>query len=788
MPLNKDEILSIVTSELSNSDSSAYNGSNNTDLELSMSYYLGETPAPAAEGRSSITSTDVADSIEWIMPQIMKSFTQNNEVVVFDPVHEGDERQAELESEYVYEVLMKQNDGFIIIHQFVKDALMQRNGMLKCYYAKKSEKKTANYTGITEDQLMYLLQQEGVELVERSEYIDENQTAARNEKLKGQLQHMQSMAAQMEQQGQQMMQQRPQDPQQMQQVQQQGQQLQQKMQQLQQGMQQIQQQMAEPIILNNVVISAERIRGKIYIDPVPPEQFRVNSQHNSINLSEARFTAHVNQMTTSDIMEMYDISFEETKELPEDSSYFDSAYRFEMTDESVFYGNDGSEDPSQRLITVSECFMQIDIMGTGISQLMKITVAGGDSPTDIIKIEELEHMPWVSTTCILMSHKFQGRSITDRIMEIQNQKTALWRNMMDNIYLQNNQRNIVVENQVNMDDLLVSRPGGIIRAKRLNAIQPLATPQLSSESYGMMEYLDKVRGGRTGVDADGPASPQNIGDRVGSQGVDRLMNAKEELVGLIIRVIAETGLKPLCSMIRDLSVRHVDSVTDFRFRGQWQQIRPSQWPDRTKCTVRVGTGTGDRQAQTAAITQVITMQEKILANPAQTIVTEEMVYTALDDFCKYTGLNGATRYFLDPNSDRGKENAKKVNDSQQKNTQKQDQMNAQMADAQNKIADATVQEAKAKQQAVIAKQETDNVKNQLTAMKQSTDTEIAALKQQLDEAKVIADNMGKTAQLDFQYDKMNSDAAIELTRIEAQSQSDQNDNFTGNEGVVDGQQ
>ena len=37
----------------------------------------------------------MADAIEWILPQIMKSFTENNEVVIFDPVHEGDEQQAE---------------------------------------------------------------------------------------------------------------------------------------------------------------------------------------------------------------------------------------------------------------------------------------------------------------------------------------------------------------------------------------------------------------------------------------------------------------------------------------------------------------------------------------------------------------------------------------------------------------------------------------------------------------------------------------------------------------------
>jgi len=764
--LSKEDILTIVSSELSLADSSTYNGVGNVSLEESLSYYLGLPNGTEVEGRSQVVSTDVADAIEWILPQIMKSFTQNNEIVVFDPVHEGDEKQAELESQYVYEVLMKQNDGFIILHQFVKDALMQRNGILKVYYAKNNETKSSDHTGITEDQLQALLMSEGVDIVEKSDYVDENQTEMKNQQIQMQIQQMSQQAQQMQQQAQQNLQMRDQILPQIQQI---GQMI-----------QALQQELETPVVLYNVKLSVTRIRGQIYIDPVPPEEFRLNAQHNSINLDSARFTAHVNLMPVSDIIEQYDISFDETKELPEGANFYDREYRFSMQDESVFYDRVDSGDESQRLIEVSECFLQIDIDETGISKLMKITVAGGDAPTDIIKVEEVENMPWVSTTTFLMSHKFQGLSITDRLKQIQDQKTAIWRNMLDNMYLQNNQRNVVVESQVNMDDLLVSRPGGIIRAKRLDAIMPLATPQLGQDAYSMMEYLDRVRAGRTGVDPDGTATPSNIGDRVGSQGVDRLMNAKEELVGLIIRVIAETGIKPLCTKIRDLSIKHVDSVIDFRFRGQWEKVKPSEWLDRTQCTVRVGTGTGDHQAQVAALTQVMAIQEKILANPAQTILKESNIYTAIDDFCKFSGLNGAVRYFIDPESEEGKKNAIDVGNRMSEQGEKQDAMNAQMAAAQDKIAQAALQEANAKQEAIRLKGQVDQGKNQLTLMKQNHDAQLSAMKQELDEARAVAEAMGKDAQLDFQYDQMDTNTALELTRIEAQSQTDENDNFDQN--------
>lgn len=756
--LSDEDILSIVSSELSLADSSTYNGVGNVSLETALSYYLGLPNGTEVEGRSQINSTDVADAIEWIMPQIMKSFTQNNEVVIFDPVHQGDEKQAELESEYVYEVLMKQNDGFIVLHQFVKDALMQRNGILKCYYSKRSEMKSSDYTGITTDQANHLLAQEGVELVEKTEYIDQQQTDLKRQQIGSQIQQMQQMAQSPE------AQQAPPE----------------QVEQFMQKMEELQAEMDVPVMLCDVKVSVERIRGKIYVDPVPPEEFRLNAQHNSINLDGARFTAHVILKPASDIMEEFpELSKKEVDDLPEGSNFYDREYRFSMQNESVFYDRVDSGDKSQRLLEISECYLQIDIDETGISRLMKVTVAGGDAPTHLLSVEDVDCMPWVSTTAILMSHKFQGLSITDRLKEIQDQKTALWRNMFDNMYLQNNQRNVVVEGQVNMDDLLVSRPGGIIRAKRLDSIMPLATPQLGADAYNMMSYLDQVRAGRTGVDPDGQATPSNIGDRVGSQGVERLMNAKEELVGLIIRVVAETGIKPLCTKIRDLSVKHNDAVVDFRFRGQWHKINPSEWPDRTQCTVRVGTGTGNHQLQSAAIGQVLALQGQLAAT-GSILVNEQKAFDTMDDFCKWNSLNGAVRYFVDPSSEEGKaaKKAKDASDAEAK--QKADQIEQVMVKAQADVAQAEVMQAKIQGKNVELKNQVDQTKNLLAHNKQMSDSEISSLKQELDQVKTALGIADKTADRALKKYQGDQSTALELTRIEKDSEKEENKNYEGN--------
>lgn len=677
--LEEREVLSIIGNELSSSQSFQ-------DWETPLDYYLGNPNGKEVEGRSSVVSTDVADAIEWIMPQIMKSFTQNNEVVVFDPISPDDELQADLESQFVYDIMMKDNDGFIILHQFVKDALLHNNGIIKVYYERKENVTTQAFSGLTAEQVIVAAQDENVDVLEFEEYPDG--TSA-------------------------------------------------------------------------IKIAIKSTSGRVVLESIPPEQFRLNSDHNSINLDGAKFTAHVVSRTISDLIkEGYDPVLLDS--IGDNIGEFPSDFRFYAQNESVDHDSWHNGDPSMRELDVAECYMQIDVNGDGIAEYCKITVAGRNTPTNILSIEEMSYSPWVSTTGILMSHKFRGLSIFDRLRQIQDQKTSLLRNILDNVYLQNNQRNIVVEGQVNMDDVLVSRPGGIIRAKRIDAILPLQTPPLGQDAFNMMNYLDSVRAGRVGVAPEGEVTPQRIGERVGSEGVAQLLTAKEELVGLIVRVIAETGVKPLCTKIRDLCTKHIDSVQDYKLRGMWIKTVPSQWMQRTRTTVRVGTGTGNHQKQINALGQVIQLQGTIQQVPGQTLVNPAKVYATIDDFCKFSELNGASKYFLDPSSPEGMQASQQTAQAMQQEQQKQEQQNMALLQAQVQLSQAELQKAQAQQ---------DNV-----ALK----AQIEQLKSQLENARNVADAAGADADRSLKKFEIETKAAIELTKIEAQAKAQQEANAIAN--------
>jgi hypothetical protein len=710
--LTDDDILAIVANELSMANVTVQTPQ---DLIDPLDYYLGNPTGTEQEGRSALISTDVADAIEWIIPQVMKSFTQNNEVVIFDPISPDDEKQAELESEFVYDILMKQNDGFILIHQFIKDALMQRNGILKVYYEDNEEVTTEEYTGLSQEQLQMLIADKSVELISLSEIPDFTFDG-------------------------------------------------------------------QPISTYNVKIKITTNSGKICIDAVPPEQFRVSNQHNSINLDKARFTSHIETKSVSDLIEEgYD------PEIVQNLAQADllrSSYRFGAQHENTLIPTQFVEDISSKLVDVCECYLKLDMDGDGIATRMQITVGNSLPPTVVLSKSEMDSSPWVACTAIIMSHKFKGLSIYDRLKQIQDNKTALLRNIMDNMYLQNNQRNIIVEGQVNIDDMLVSRPGGIIRAKRIDAITPLQTPQIGDAGFTMMKYLDEVKAGRVGVSAEGTATPQNIGNNVGSEGVERMMNAKEELIGLLIRVIAETGIKPLCTKIRDLAVKHIDTVQDFKFKGEWVQVNPSSWKPRQKTTVRVGTGTGDHQKQLAAVTQVTQMQAAMAQTPLGYMIAPGKVYSALDDLCKFSGLNGATRYFIDPASPEGQKAAQQAQQSAQQASQKQDAMTQEQMRQQAELAKSATTAAESQMANVQLKGQVELGKHQREMDKATSQAQIAALEMQLQKQAMLLDAIKTKHKDELDKEKMLLDNAIKLTQIEAQAKTDQDANFIANQQLI----
>src|SRR5216683_3963132 len=144
------------------------------DRADAMDYYLGDMrkDMPAQDGRSRAVSTDVADTIEGLMPSLMDIFAGSDEVVRFEPVGPEDEAAAQQETDYVNHVFMQQNPGFMILYSFIKDALLSKVGIVKVWWEEREEESRETYLDQPDDAFALLVANPDIEIVAHSERPD----------------------------------------------------------------------------------------------------------------------------------------------------------------------------------------------------------------------------------------------------------------------------------------------------------------------------------------------------------------------------------------------------------------------------------------------------------------------------------------------------------------------------------------------------------------------------------------------------------------------------------------
>lgn len=121
-----------------------------------LDFYYGEIDVPPDDGGSSATTSDVAETIEWILPTLLRIFTQGAEIARFEPVGPGDETAARQATDYTNHVFMKDNPGFLILYTWFKDALLHKNGVIKHFWEENTTVRTVSLGGLSIGELTNL--------------------------------------------------------------------------------------------------------------------------------------------------------------------------------------------------------------------------------------------------------------------------------------------------------------------------------------------------------------------------------------------------------------------------------------------------------------------------------------------------------------------------------------------------------------------------------------------------------------------------------------------------------
>ena len=208
-------------------------------------------------------------------------------------------------------------------------------------------------------------------------------------------------------------------------------------------------------------VECKRVKdySRVQIDPVPPEEILVSRRAKSIK--DCDFIA---QRVSKTVSELVDMGFnkKEVESLPtaEDQAFNTEAIVRRSYDDATSDMDLSNIDPALRVVQITECYMKVDMDGDGIAELRKIIVGGsGYNNYVILENEEIPVIPFAMVTAIPMPFRFFGLSFYDLLADVQQMSTTIMRQTLDNMYLQNAARTVVVDGQANLDDLLTSRPG-----------------------------------------------------------------------------------------------------------------------------------------------------------------------------------------------------------------------------------------------------------------------------------------------------------------------------------------
>lgn len=633
--ITEDQLLAMIDQEVT--QAYGYGDGRLEQLRRRNEYYFmaeakEELAPPDIEGRSKVVDTTVRNTVLGMEGPLMKTFYGSDNIFEFEETKPGLEDQAKNISEYVNHIYRNKNPGFVNTNTWIREALNIKLGILKVWWDPTSIEAREEYEGMTIEQLTILMDDPEVELVEQRSYPDEDAAKQKQkaiEQASAQLQQMQQAA----QQAMQQVQQQPGQPPQMPPA----------VAQFQQATAAFQQLQAQSVPeLYDVTMKRVNSRGKLCIEPVPPEEFLISKKAKSIKT--APFCAHRFQRTIAQLKEEYG------DKVPDDLGSDDNSAEFssERVQRNAYLDydpyqqvDDTSGDTNQRLVWVVEAYKQVDWDNDGILEWRKIVKCG----TTLLENVEFDEPPFVALGSILLPHLLYGLCPADMAIEPQRIMTSLKRSQLDNQYLQVNGRTAALEGQVNLDDLLANTPGGVVRVKSLNAVAPLQQGIGDiAGSIQLMQVFDdaaqestgwtrRSQGGN-GLQLQQTATQANI-----------VTNREDMRVESISRFMAETGFKDLGEMILKLICKYQRKAEMVKLSGGWVNIDPREWTNQFNLTINVGLGTGNKDQ---LVQHLMLVGQKQEAGLAIGTATPENAYNLDKALVTALGFKNADQFFTDP--------------------------------------------------------------------------------------------------------------------------------------------
>jgi hypothetical protein len=541
------------------------------------------------DGWSSIVTSDVQDTVEWILPQLLDIFAATDSIVSFEPTSQEDVKGAEQATDTCNYIFNKKNDGFLILYTAIKDALLVKNGAVHWRKETKRRKVKAPLRGVSEMQLTMALEQGG-------EILNAEPVGQVQDPMTGEVLAIYNATLEREEANQEIK--------------------------------------VEAFPPEDLLVKRDWTKPLLHDCPYVARIMRVTLS-DLIEMGYSDVTAE-DLSGSDDPSESADAEFR-TSRLSQNGDAYEDDTMVSVEDDSLTEGYLRIE------------YVLVDYDGDGIAERRCVYRL----KNRILKNEEESHVPIATTSPILVAHRWDGMSIAETVSDIQQLKTEMTRQMLNSLYLANTPRTKVLTNAqgsplANIDDLLDARPGGILRTQSMDGIQEYVTPFVGGQTLPILEYVDAMRENRTGVTRYSQGLGADGLEKTNGESA-RLMNASQMRIKLIARIMAECLVKPIFQGILKLLTEGEMQKIAFRLRNDFIEYDPQEWRDSYDMTINVGLGTGDKDMQLRHLSAIFQSQMALAQSPfGPALIDPTKIYNTQAKLVENAGFKNVGDFWRDP--------------------------------------------------------------------------------------------------------------------------------------------
>ncbi len=541
----------IIRSEMD--DAEDYINQIGKDRAESTDYYLGNEPENVSDLQSNFVSTDVRDSVLFMLPSIMRTFFGTKKVVEFVPNGPEDIAVAEQQTDYINYIVQQKNSGFKVFYDAFKDALVRKSGFVKAFWDETMTATTHEYTDLDPASYQALILDPDVEVVDES--------------IK-----MESITMLNPETGEEIVQESP--------------------------------------ASYDLTIRRVKRKDQVCIEAVPPEEVLIS--RNARSFAESPYVAHRMVKTVSDLVAMgYDR--DEIEEYAGSGSSFDADTYTEREarepiGSNMYPGGADSEHSKEVLYVEHYCFYDLD--DDGIDERVRVCTVGNGA--NIVNCEAWDDLPIAMFCPDPEPHTAIGSCPADYVKPIQAAKSQIMRDTLDSLGHSIFPRMGVVEGQVNIDDVLNTDIGQPIRMRAPGMVQPFSVPFVGKEAFPVLGYLDESKENRTGVSKASAGLNADALQSSTKSAVAATMSGAQGRIELICRHFAEGGMQQLFKLVNGLVIKHQDAQAMYRLNNQFVTVDPRYWDADKDMVVNVAISKSSDEEKSALLAQMAGKQEQIL--------------------------------------------------------------------------------------------------------------------------------------------------------------------------------